>query len=247
MLAKQIKSLQHPIIKEMILLRKNRSFREEKQQLIIFGYKIVEEYAQQNEITTLFITTKTRPLKIQAKEVISVSEEAIKKMSGMTSAEPIAALINMPTMSGLWNKQKLLLLDEVQDPGNAGTLIRSAVAFGWEGILFTSNSVDIFNDKTIRASKGGCLLLPYQYIDEKQLPKIIPSKFDVYIADIHGKDLNELRYKSPMILVLSNESKGVKAFWKKNGISLTIPIKSVESLNVAIAGSIMMYQMGKGS
>jgi TrmH family RNA methyltransferase len=242
MIAKQIKSLQHPIVKHIVCLRENTKYRREKNKAVVFGYKIVQELAKKQLISSLLLTNETKPIEIKTKEKIIFSAAIMKKISGLKNPEPIGAIIDLPKQKDLSKKKRLLVLDHISDPGNMGTIIRSAYALGWEGIILMPNCVDLFNDKVIRASKGCCFYFPHMYCLTEEIKMMIEKhSFNVFIADIKGKSLEKQIFAPPLLLILSNESSGVNSW--EDYTHITIPIEKINSLNVAIAGGICMYSI----
>jgi TrmH family RNA methyltransferase len=140
------------------------------------------------------------------------------------------------------------VLDRISDPGNLGTLLRTALALGWEGAFLTPHSADPFNDKAIRASKGACFFLPLQEGSYEELEELLKeNQITAYVADLKGTSLPNLKVKHPLALILGNESLGPSAWAKQHGSAISIPMKKdVESLNVASAGAILMYELIQG-
>lgn len=243
MLPQKILSLQHPFVKHWKKLCIEKKYREAHGSIIIFGKKMVTETASLYPIKRLLIS-ENYSLNIPALEIYSTSPEIFKKISGMKNPEPIAAEIAIPTPIPLYDKRYLLALDRITDPGNLGTLVRSAWAFGIEGILLLSGCVDIFNDKALRAAKGASLHMPFQYIEESEFSLYSKKKFTIYLGDINGDDFAKISYTPPLILLLGNEGQGISEELEKIGKKITIPMKnSSNSLNVSIAGSILLYHI----
>jgi RNA methyltransferase, TrmH family len=250
MTTKDINSPHHPIIKHMVRLRCKRSYRHANNAAVIVGYKMIKELSSLYPLKNLFITPQTNTTSLTADTIIKTTPSIIKKITGMDHPEPIAAEISLPAITALSleGKNKLLLLDNVSDPGNMGTLIRCAYSFGWDGVIITSSCVDPFNDKTIRSSKGSCFLCPLYFYDTTKILEIITaSNFNTIVADIEGTPLHNSDLTSPIILILGNESSGVSDTFKKISSRVTIPQQHFDSLNVAIAGGIIMYAIGKAS
>lgn len=139
-----------------------------------------------------------------------------------------------------------LILDGIQDPGNMGTIIRTADAFGVSGILIGEGSVDIYNSKVVRATMGSIYRMPiYNVMELKSLKKqIVDNNIKVYSTSLKGeKNLENIEYRGSMF-ILGNESKGVSKPYEELSTDLVkIPmIGKVESLNVAVASSIIMYE-----
>lgn len=243
MLPQKILSLQHPFVKHWKKLCKEKSYREREGSIIIFGKKMVKEAASLFPIKRLLIGENCSS-NISAVEMYILSEGIFKKISGMKNPELIAAEIALPTAIPLYDKQYLLALDRIRDPGNLGTLIRSAWAFGIEGILLLAGCVDIFNDKALRAAKGASLHIPFQYIEESELYSYSNDKFTIYLADVKGDDFETISYKAPLILLVGNEGQGISDRFNKIGKKITIPMRnSTNSLNVSIAGSLLLHHI----
>lgn len=243
MLPQKILSLQHSFVKHWKKLCTEKKYREAQGTIILFGEKMVVEAAALYPIKRLLISKSPLP-NIPSLESYIVSREIFKKISGMKNPELIAAEIAIPTPTPLYHKKCLLALDRVTDPGNLGTLIRSAWAFGIDGILLLPGCVDIFNDKALRAAKGSSLHMPFQYIQESDLSLYSEKKFTIYIGDIEGDNFETVAYQSPYILLLGNEGEGVSQAFMNIGKKITIPMKnSTNSLNVSIAGSLLLYHM----
>jgi len=233
----KITSLQNPIVKHLVTLRKEKSYRHEHKTVLISGKKVIEELKNLAFKTLIIEEGNTFPYK--AEQVFFVTKEILQKITGLASPEPIAAEIALPKEGSLNGKKRVLALDGISDPGNMGTLLRSALALGWEGVFITNNSVDPFNDKSMRAAKGACFHLPIIQGSWEDLCALIEkNKFHAYVADLNGENFKTIKVSSPFILILGNESHGVT---KNAFTSVSIPMHpSMESLNVASAGAILM-------
>jgi TrmH family RNA methyltransferase len=122
-------------------------------------------------------------------------------------------------------------------------LLRSALALGWDGVFFTPETVDPFNDKALRASKGALFSLPFAYGDGASFVR--EEKRQIYLADLEGTSLKGMSPKSPFVLILSHEGTGPSAWAEKCAQKISIPMhNSVESLNVSACGAIFLYVMG---
>lgn len=243
MLAKKIGSVQHPIVKKATSLRKNRKNRIKYNQICVLGKKLIEEVSKELPIDILF---SLHPTKIPAKESYLINLAILKKISGVAAPDEMIAIVSMPQPQSLEGCQKVLILDQLQDPGNVGTLIRTALSFGWDGVYLTPNTVDLFNEKTLRASKGAVFHLPYDIAPMADILKIKNKcQWKGYVADLQGEDIHSIcSESSPICVVLGSEGSGPSSLAKNKLIPLHIPIQDrVESLNVAIAGAIIMYAL----
>ncbi|MGD2169215.1 MAG: RNA methyltransferase [Chlamydiota bacterium] len=245
MLAKQIRSLQHPLVKELVKLRKDKSYRYMKKKVFLSGKKIIQEVASLFPISLLILKEKKDQGKIKAKEIITVTDEILKKISGVKNPEPFAAVMELPEYNSIDTSGCILILDNIADPGNLGTLFRTALALGFSGIILTPNTVDPFNDKAIRASKGACFSLPFLIQTKEEILTTL-KKSSIYLADMDGKDIEKVTFEKPCALILSNESLGA-GIWPAPIDIISVKMKkNVESLNVAVCGSIIMYKMAHG-
>jgi TrmH family RNA methyltransferase len=240
MLSKTIASLQHPQVIYWMQLRKERSQRIENTSLLISGEKLVRELSLQAPLRCL-MTLSDMP-EIPAKERYLVNRAILKKITGVENPDGYAAEIPLPPPSDLSNAKFLLILDQIADPGNLGTLLRTAHALRWEGVVATPGTVDLFNDKALRSAKGATFRLPYAIVPAEEL---ISWKTSLYVADIKGQPISSTLFHSPRALVLSNEARGPSSWNQSVGQKIHIPMrKSAESLNVASAGAILLYTMG---
>lgn len=142
-------------------------------------------------------------------------------------------------------KMVLLHLDAVQDPGNAGALIRSAWALGAAGVLLGPGSADPFGPKAVRASAGGVFHLPcYEGMGEEGLASLRQAGFCVYLADKGGVPCGEIDFGSRSILAVGNEGQGLSPWITEQGDLVSVPMKEgVDSLNVVVAGSLILAAM----
>ena len=239
MLAKKILSLQHPKVLHWTQLLKTRSYREKSGSVLVSGEKLVRELAQSGPLQCL-ISLDDHP-EIPAAEKFIVTESILKKISGLETPDGYAAEIPLPPPQDLSSCRNLLILDRISDPGNLGTLLRTAYALSWDGVAATPGTVDFFNDKAIRAAKGATFRLPYAILP----PETIASwNFSFYVGHIQGTPLSHAAFKSPRALILGSEGQGVSPWALKVGEKIHIPMrKEAESLNVASAGAIMLYEM----
>lgn len=245
MVAKEITSLQHPLVKEAVRLRLNRKEREQSGHILLSGKKMILDLAATYPIDTLFFT-ETPTNQLRAKTVFRVSSEVLKKICGLEEKEGLAAIVPMPAPQSLSEKTHLLILDQISDPGNLGTLWRTALALGWGGIWLTPGTVDPFNDKALRAAKGATFHLPYERVTPSQVKQWLNTKkATLFTADLEGTPLFDVDFKTePLALLLSNEGKGPSNWSSSFSKKVTIPMTgTIESLNVASAGAIFLYAM----
>lgn len=240
---KEITSREHPLVKEFCKLQRDAAYRKSAARVILEGKNAIQDIARSRPILRLLVSKEALiPKGIKANEIILVPTGIIEKISTVESPEGIIAEFAMPQMVSLTKAKKIVALDGIQDPGNLGTILRSALAFGWEGIFLLPGTVDPFNSKSLRAAKGATFTLPLSsgtWQDLQQLSK--ESQLSIIVADLTGKEPEKTAHKG-LILVLGSEGQGVNVPNDIDFDRVTLPMsETMESLNVAVAGSILMY------
>lgn len=237
---KVISSKDNVIVKNATKL-KDVKYRKSSKTFLVEGKKTVEEALKYDLLLKVF-TLKELDLPFNIEQLV-VPMEIIKKISNTVNPEGVVGVAKYPTYNES-NYQKCLYLDAINDPGNMGTIIRSAVALGYEAIYVSNDSVDIFNEKVISASKGAVFALP---IFNKKYNEIA-QKYQT-ICSYLGKDsvnLEDVKPKKPFLLVLGNEAHGIRKDIIDNcDLKIKIPMANFESLNVAVAAGILMYFLNK--
>lgn len=240
---KTINSPSNPYIKHLVKIRKDRKYRILKKQALIVGEKACLDIQKTKISIDTFITTN-KSKKAKAKKNIFVTDSIMKKITNVKTPEEIAIVIDIPKIASK-KFNKVLILDKISDPGNLGTIIRSANAFNFDFIVFSDNCVDPYNEKVIRASKATIFFIPHDILSPQNIKSFIKKhKLNNYLADIKGENISNIKLKKPLSLIACNESQG-PSFWTKNlATNITIPIKKdMDSLNVAIATSIIMFKI----
>ena len=236
----QITSINNPKVKEWAKLKKKK-YRDASKQYLVEGDHLVEEALKAGVVETIL---SLEPMDT-AIEHYQVTEEIIKKLSCVDTPQRIIAICQMTqTQDVKIDGKRFLLLDGLQDPGNIGTLIRTALAFGYDQVIFSDHSVDLYNDKLMRSSQGACfhiscIKLPLEHvIDVLHQHDII-----VYGTSLeNGKALPTFSVPDKLALVLGNEGNGMsKKILESTDQNIFIPIQTAESLNVAVAGGICMF------
>lgn len=230
-----ITSVRHTLVKHWAKYQQKK-YRDLDQKLVVEGPHLVELALEHTRVEAI-LTLTPNPAYPQA---LLVSEHVMKKITSHTP--PIAAVIEKPSPQG--GEQKVLLLDRVQDPGNLGTLMRSALAFGFDRMVLYQ-CVDPFGAKVVRATQGALFRLPVDVLDSPEALSLRFPNHRILAAMLKGKTHGSLT--PPFILMLGNEGQGLSdAFLKQAHHHLTIQTHEVESLNVAVAGSILMHQLTQG-
>lgn len=243
---KEITSLQNPIVKHLVKLRQNHDYRFEHKQLVVEGLKMVQELCTKKPAKVLVVVDETIiPKGVRADEILVVSEDIMEKISGVRSPEGILAEVAMPNPSDLKGLKHIVALDGINDPGNLGTLMRTALALGWEGVFIVHESCDPYNEKALRAARGATFRLPLGIGSWADLEQIIKrNKLQPLVGDTQGTEISKLKSQEPTLLVLGNEARGPSPEALRLCKKIAIPMPgAMESLNVAVAGGILMYEL----
>ncbi|QEH62126.1 RNA methyltransferase, TrmH family [Spiroplasma chinense] len=226
------------------LKQKKQQF--EKQQYLVEGLNIVLD-AIKNDAVELVLTTQKYLNNFESVKVVEISENVADKLSDLKNSQHVFAICKI--LKTEFFEDNVLVLDNIQDPGNLGTLIRSAKAFGFKNIYCSKETVSLYNPKVLRAIQGNHFEMNIIYGDLIELISDLKEKgyfvVGTFLRDESQiKDIGELKNKK-VALVLGNEGQGIGQEvikqCDKNYILNTT--KDVESLNVAIAGSIIMHNI----
>ena len=246
---KVITSINNNLIKEFAKL-KEKKYRIQKGEFLIEGDHLINEAYNANRLKILLSSNDDILNKYDKCEKYKVSEDIIKKLSQTTSPQGLVGICDIKDTSVDYKKyQHILILDDVKDPGNIGTLIRTSLAFDIDLIVMSNDSCDIYNDKVVRASQGAIFNIDIVYKDLKDEIKLMKeSNIKIISTSLSATiDVKDIEKIDKYAIILGNEAKGVSEdIQKMADINVIIPIsKKMESLNVAIAGAIMMYEVRK--
>lgn len=240
----KISSLQNSLVKHLVHLRQNHDYREEHKSVAVSGIKLVNEILPVRPLKTLLVLNESLiPQGVKKEKVFLVTEEIMKKASGLLHPEGILAEFELPDFTGFKGFKKIVALDRISDPGNLGTILRTALAFGFEGAFIVEGSTDPYNDKAISAARGASFKLPLKVGSWKELEHLIKeNNLFAVVGDLEGEDLSSMKPQEKLLLILSNEAHGVSKEAANCAKKVTIPISNqMESLNVAVAAGILMY------
>jgi TrmH family RNA methyltransferase len=180
--------------------------------------------------------------------VALVPEQLFRTISTTETSQGLIALVEPPvwTIDQLFGEATLIaVLDGIQDPGNAGTIVRTAEAFGATGVIFVKGSVSPFNSKTLRAAAGSLFRVPFVAGVDAVIVRaaLLQNRLNVYAAMPHG---GHMTLRRPCALVIGNEGRGVSDEFRSLAEAVSIPTASVESLNASIAAAILLYEAYRG-
>ena len=235
---------------------KERKNRNKSSKYIIEGFRLIQEAFKAKVNIDYLIVTEDAIGKIdqfllnyitEDIKIYKISENLFKELVSTENPQGILAVINMNIMPLEANGDFYLLCDKLQDPGNLGTIIRTSHAAGVQGIILTKGTVDIYNEKTIRSTMGSIFYIPIHYDDDNlSLVKELKNKgFNLVATSLEtNKDFFEEDLRGKVILTVGNEGNGVsKEVLDLADTKVKIPMPgNAESLNVAIATSVIMYE-----
>ncbi len=241
----KINSVNNSRVKQWVKLKKKK-YRDEYQEYLVEGDHLVEEALKASQVKTIL---SLDVLNIAGVECIQVTHEIIDKLTQVDTPQPIMAICKKKAEEQInLSGKKFLLLDQLQDPGNIGTLVRTAYAFNFDQVIFSEGSVDLYNDKFIRASQGACFHIDCIKKDLKEVVQTLKQQgISIYGTSLeNGQDIQTIEPTLPVALILGNEGNGVsKELLDSTTKNIYIPISGAESLNVAVAGGICMFYFNK--
>lgn len=223
----------------------NEKYRDLTGLFLIEGEHLVKEAYQNNVLKTL-IVEENNPFKLDI-ETLNVSGNVLKYISKLDSYPRVMGICYKKKVGAIGNR--ILILDNVQDPGNLGTIIRSAVAFNIDTIILGDDCVDLYNPKVLRATQGMVFGID---IIVKNLCDIIPQLkkegYKVLVTNLSGgNDIKTIEKNNKFAIIVGNEGQGVKKeIIDLSDESIYIKMNSkCESLNVGVATGILLYELDK--
>jgi RNA methyltransferase, TrmH family len=256
-----IESLQNEQVKCVVSLQRPKA-REEAQLFVVEGWRFVEEAVRRNApVQKVFICQERETPEWQflhqklcerSIPVEEVTKRVLRKMSATDEPQGILAVVCQTTNT--WadlqidQNSVLLIVDGIQDPGNLGTILRTALASGVRYVCLTPGTVDLYNPKVLRSTMGAIfsLVLVPDQLPEDILGFCRERGLSVFMGDIQGSSVYHTKLAvGPLALVVGNEGNGPSPSFRSADVQcVTIPMfQDVESLNVAIATGILLYEI----
>lgn len=221
--------------------------------------EVLEVYATPEGLESLAVNIREKiarernsSLNTHSPDQFIVGNTELERLSTQKTPHEALAVVKIPTYESYFSAlegskentkaSRLLFLDGVSDPGNVGTLVRTAEWFGFEGILAGEGSADWYNPKTVAASRGSLFRLPHLTVSHDVLAKAF-SNYQLHVADLEGSNASDYEWPQKIILAIGSESHGPsEALLQLSPKPITIQGAgtSTESLNAAIAGGILM-------
>lgn len=246
---KVIQSTQNEFIKNIDKL-KEKKVRNNKKQFIVEGYHLIEEAYKHHQLVSIFSTKEDDFKKYPNVDHYLVNEQIIKKISTTVNPQSIIGVVDMPVFDSIdlnKNQVKILLLDSINDPGNLGSIIRTAAALGYDGVYMSQDTVDIYNEKTLRATQGAIFKIPFFYVHLEDIIQIL-KEHNIKCYGTHlkkSKNLDSIEKTNKFAVCFGNEARGMSdKITDLMDLNIKIEMQNeVESLNVLSASSIVMYYL----
>ena len=257
----------NPRIKYIKKLLDKSSFRNSEKKFVAEGLRAVKECNRFGTINQLYISSGYEEkmsenselsdvyneIKADIKE--TVKDDIFNKISDTKSPQGILAIVYMPEVNpdAIYEKKNasVLVLDEVRDPGNIGTIIRTAQGMGFDAVIFSKGCADIYQPKIVRSTMGSLLKVPCIKLEndlKTELENIKKHGFTIYATALNNSiSITEIIFDEKAAIIIGNEANGIsdEAFLMSDQ-NITIPMKNgLESYNASVAASILMYEAGK--
>jgi TrmH family RNA methyltransferase len=231
-----------------------KKYRTEYHEFLVEGTKSVEDFLRSGFEPSIVVIAQEELLSIfDVKEeiVFLAAEKERQKISALSTAPQVIAVFKMPKQQQEenWKDMFSLVLDGVRDPGNLGTIIRTADWFGIQHIFCSLDSVDCFNPKVVQATMGSLARVKIHYLDLSVLMKeaLQEKSFSIMGAYMEGENISDFKFAGKGFLVMGNESEGIRneiASYISQKISIPkVASSNAESLNVSAATAILCHSL----
>ena len=248
-------------IKNLIKLQKNARTRKEQNAFVIEGKKLFQEARTDGTVLHAYVTEEyLEEIGLSAEAYFQgipyevVDPKVLKEAADTKTPQGILAIVEKPSyqLEDLWHKNtcKFIVLEDLRDPGNLGTIMRTAEGAGMDGVIMSRETVDLFNPKVVRSTMGSIFRVPFVYVDDLQqtIEQMKQHQFAIVATDLQGKnDYSAESYPAKTAVVIGNEAKGITEQMRQAATLLVkIPMQGkLESLNASIAAGLMMYELGR--
>lgn len=190
--------------------------------------------------------SQVESLRSRGVDVEEVSASVMKSISETEAPQGILAVLEFTNLPIYQSPTFILIPDQIRDPGNLGTLLRSAAASGVQAVLIPPETTDAFAPKVLRSGMGAHFRLPIHSKDWEEIEQVVkPEGLNVLVADMDGRSCWETDLRQPICLIVGSEADGASESARKlaNG-NISIPMSGeIESLNAGVAGSVLMFEV----
>lgn len=243
-------------VKRLLQLQKKSKARNEEKVFLVEGLRmfmeVPEERVQKVYISETLYNKKKQELKLEKFSIEVLSDAVFQHVSDTKTPQGILCVVNQKEydLEAVLNAENphFMVLDNLQDPGNLGTIVRTAEAAGVDAVFLSKESVDIYNPKTIRSTMGSIYRMPIIYVEDLQelLERFKQKEIKSYAAHLEGKNTYDKEdYQRGTAILIGNEGNGLREEISRSAdVWVRIPMEGkVESLNAAIAASVLMFEV----
>lgn len=250
-----IQSEQNQWLKRCKALQQKK-YRQQYRQFVAEGLRFVQEALQHSAAQAVLVDERQQELLRQLELAEQVPLYVVKaglleQVLHTVHPQGIAAIASQKQWDwqAVANMKQIVIIDGVQDPGNLGTIMRTALASGTEAMLCLKGTVDMYNDKTLRSTMGAIFQLPVYQLDDVEAMETDLHRwgFQLAVADIRAEQYYyQMAFPPKVALVVSNEANGPQLL-RQGDLMVKIPLyQQAESLNVAVAAGILLYAIRTG-
>lgn len=243
-------------IKQIMALLKKSKERKEQKAFVIEGRKMFEEICQEKSrvikayFSDSYVKEGYAEKAMRSVPYEIVADSVFDAMAETVTPQGVLAIVKMPEYSledMVADAGTLVLLENLRDPGNLGTIIRTAEAAGVSGVILSKESVDVYNPKVIRSTMGAVYRVPFLYVEDftELLKELLKKDVRLLAAHLKGqKTFDKADYEGKVGILIGNEANGLseEASELANEKVLIPMAGSVESLNAAVAAALLMYE-----
>ncbi len=256
-----IESMANAQMKKIQKLKKSARFRRQESCFLVEGFKMVEEALRYQKASVVYLSEeitsqwkqRMRGLNnVERVTVEVVSASVFRQISDTENPQGIMALVDMPTYvrEELLEKPEtsLICLEDIQDPGNLGTILRTAEGAGMTAVVMTKGCVDLFNPKVVRSTMGAMFRVPFYIVDSmtEEVKQLRSQGFTIYSSQLDGScNFTECQYQGNIGILIGNEANGIRPETSEVADKkIHIPMEGeVESLNAAVSAALLMYEV----
>ncbi len=253
-MVKVLCSKENPTVKQVAKLVASRSQRKKENLFVCEGFVLLEEALRSGLAVQQVFCLEDRLEKLPAGlscDVFAVTPAVLQRISDVEQPQGVVFTCRMPAQRGGLSGSRFLALDNLRDPGNLGTILRSAEAFGLDGVVLLGDCVDLWAPKTLRSAMGSAFRVPvYRFADAAELKAQLAERgVPMYAAALHRDSRSVVDTDlHRACVVIGNEAHGVgEATLAACDASLIIPIHTAESLNAAVAAAVFAWEMSRQS
>ena len=257
-----ITSMQNRLVKEVAALLANRKDRQTERAYVIEGIRMAKE-APEQDIRGICISesfaASPDPKVWETCEKLGyevLADDVFKRLSDTRTPQGVLMIMKMDQGDGVPGPKNhntpplLIITEDIQDPGNLGTILRAGEGAGVTGAIFSKGTVDIYNPKTIRSTMGSIFRIPFRYVEDlpEEIGKLRQNGIEVYAAHLQGSvSYDQKDYTGASAFLIGNEGNGLTdRCTAAASAAVHIPMcGSVESLNAGVAASVLLYEAAR--